>query len=65
VSDQPVTAAQLLTADDLARRWQLKKSQIYRLERAGKLPSVRLGRYRRFLRQRVEEFERNGGTHDE
>lgn len=65
MSEPAVTAKQLLTADDLATRWQLKKSQIYRLERAGKLPSVRLGRYRRFLLEKVEEFEANGGTDDE
>ena len=60
-----VTRTQLLTGDDLATRWRLKKSQIYRLERAGKLPSVRLGRYRRFLLAKVEEFEASGGTGDD
>lgn len=54
--------SRLLTADDLAARWQLKKSAVYRLERSGKLPSVRLGRYRRFRPEAVEQFEREGGV---
>jgi excisionase family DNA binding protein len=61
MTEPAVTASKLLTADDLAARWQVQRSQIYRLERAGKLPSVRLGRYRRFLLEKVEEFEANGG----
>jgi excisionase family DNA binding protein len=65
VSEPAVTADRLLTADDLARRWQVQRSQIYRLERSGKLPSVRLGRYRRFLLEKVEEFERAGGCSNE
>jgi excisionase family DNA binding protein len=38
-------AGRLLTADDLAERWQVKASHVYRLTRAGALPTVRLGRY--------------------
>jgi excisionase family DNA binding protein len=65
MTEPAVTAARLLTAEELAERWAVPKSQVYRLERAGKLPSVRLGRYRRFLVEKVEEFEANGGTEDE
>jgi len=56
------TATRLMTADDVAERWQVPKSHVYRLERTGKLPSVRLGRYRRFRPDAIEEFERDGGV---
>lgn len=52
----------LLTAGDLAARWQLEPSQVYRLTRAGLLPTVRLGRYYRYALEQVEAFERAGGT---
>jgi excisionase family DNA binding protein len=38
----------LLTADDLAQRWQVSKHQVYRLARDGRVPTVRIGRYFRF-----------------
>ena len=47
-SPAPITAAKLLTADELAERWQIPKSHVYRLSREGSLPTVQLGRYRRF-----------------
>ena len=56
-----VAAARLLTAQQLAERWQVKPSHVYRLTREGSLPTVRLGRYRRFRLDAVEEFERAGG----
>jgi Helix-turn-helix domain len=37
-------------------------NQVYRLARAGRLPAVKLGRYRRFALADVEAFERNGGA---
>jgi excisionase family DNA binding protein len=52
----------LLTAEDLARRWQVKKSQAWRLAREGKVPCVKLGRYTRFRLSEIEQFEQNGGT---
>jgi excisionase family DNA binding protein len=60
-----VSATRLLTVDELAERWQLLPSQVYRLARNGKLPTVKLGRYRRWRLEDVEQFERNGGTADE
>jgi len=53
-----VTAAHLLRAEDLAERWQVPTSQVYRLTRGGHLPVVRLGRYYRYRLEAVEEFER-------
>jgi len=55
-------AAQLLTAEQLAARWQVPVSHVYRLARADKLPVVRLGRYRRFRLAEVEAFEAAGGV---
>jgi excisionase family DNA binding protein len=64
VSDTAVNG-RLLTAEDLAKRWQVPKSQVYRLERTGRLPSVRLGRYRRFRVEVVEAFELEGGADED
>ncbi len=55
-------AAQLLTAEQLAERWQVKTSHVYRLTREGLLPAVQLGRYRRYRLDAIEEFERGGGS---
>lgn len=54
----------LLTADDLADRWQVPKTHIYRLARDGRLPVVRIGRYFRFSVEQIEQFERDGGITD-
>jgi excisionase family DNA binding protein len=48
---------QLLTAEQVAERYQLPVSQIYRLTRAGVLPAVKLGRYYRFTVAGLERFE--------
>lgn len=56
------TTSALLTAEDLAARWQVKPSQVYRLTREKRLPTVRLGRYYRYRIAAVEEFEQNGGV---
>jgi excisionase family DNA binding protein len=59
-----MSAGQLLTADQLAARWQVPKAHVYRLAREGKLQAVKLGRYRRFALDAVENFEANGGTEE-
>jgi excisionase family DNA binding protein len=48
---------QLLTAEQLAERWQVPKSQVYRLTRDGAIPTVKLGRYYRYRLDQVERFE--------
>jgi excisionase family DNA binding protein len=53
--------AQLLTAEQLAERWQVPKSHIYRLAREWKIPNFELGRYRRWSLEAIEQFERDGG----
>ena len=52
---------QLWTADDLAARWQVKPSHVYRLVRQGDVPHVKLGKYVRFLPDAIEKFERGEG----
>jgi excisionase family DNA binding protein len=50
-------AARLLTAEQLAKRWQVPTSQVYRLTRERKIPVVRLGRYYRYRLDAIERFE--------
>jgi predicted DNA-binding transcriptional regulator AlpA len=53
----------LMTASDLADRWQVKKSLVYQLSRTGQIPTIRLGeRYVRFSIDAIREFESTGGT---
>lgn len=53
---------QLLTAEQLAERWQVQTSHVYRLTRDGAIPSVRLGRYYRYHPAAIEAFERGDTT---
>jgi excisionase family DNA binding protein len=57
-----VAGDRLLTAEELAERWQVSVDQVYRLAKAGRAPAVKLGRYYRFRLDAVEQFERNGGS---
>jgi excisionase family DNA binding protein len=50
-------SGQLLTAEQVAERWQVPKSQVYRLTRDGAIPTVKLGRYYRYRLDQVERFE--------
>ena len=49
--------AQLLTADQLAERWQVSKAHVYRLARDGQIPTVPIGRYYRFRLSAIEAWE--------
>ena len=49
--------ARLLTAEQVAARYQIAVSQIYRLTRNGVLPAVKLGRYYRYAPAALEAFE--------
>ena len=55
-------ADRLMTAAELAARWQVPKSHVYRLTREGRLPAVALGRYYRYSVPAIAEFEARGGT---
>jgi excisionase family DNA binding protein len=56
-TQQNVTAQRLLTADQLAERWQIPRSHVYRLTREAKIPAVRLGKYYRYRLDAIEAFE--------
>jgi excisionase family DNA binding protein len=47
----------LLTAEEVAARYQMKPQAIYRLAREGRLPVVRLGRYYRFRLDALARWE--------
>lgn len=49
--------ARLLTAEQLAARWQVPKSQVYRLAREGRIPTVQIGRYYRFKLEAIDQWE--------
>jgi excisionase family DNA binding protein len=46
----------LLTADELAERLGMKTDWVWAQARAGRIPHVRLGRYRRFRESAVEAW---------
>lgn len=50
--------APLMTAEQLAERWQVPVSQVYRLTREGSCPHVRLGRYYRYPIEGIVAWER-------
>lgn len=57
-----ITASHLLTADQLAERWQVTKRHVWYLTREGKLPTVKLGgRNYRYRLDAIEAFEVGGG----
>jgi predicted DNA-binding transcriptional regulator AlpA len=52
-------SSDILTAEQLAERWQVKVSWVYQKTRAGEIPRVPLpGRYYRYRLDVVESFER-------
>jgi excisionase family DNA binding protein len=53
-----LSADQLLTAQQLADRWQVPKQHVYRLTRRGEIPFIKLGRYVRYRLDWIEEWER-------
>lgn len=57
-----VGGAALLTAEEVAERWQVPISQVYRLTRSGLVPAVKLGRYYRYRLAAIEAFEMEGGA---
>jgi excisionase family DNA binding protein len=48
---------QLMTAEQLAERWQVSVEQVYALSRKGDIPALRLGRYYRYKLEAIERFE--------
>jgi len=58
-------SARLLTADELAERWQVRAQHVYRLTREGAIPAVKLGRYYRYRLDQIERFELGRTTDDD
>ncbi len=58
----PLAGSRLLTADEVAERWQVNRQHVYRLTRSKQIPTVHIGRYCRYRLEAVEAFERGGGT---
>ena len=58
-------STRLLTAVEVAERLGVPKTWVYEQARAGRIPFVPLGRYRRFRDEAIEEWvaglERAGG----
>jgi len=52
-------ATVLLTADQLAARWQVRAQHVYMLARDGDLPHLRIGRYVRFRLAAIEAWEQD------
>lgn len=50
-------STRLLTAEELADRWQVSKAQVYRLARDSRIPAVAIGRYYRFRVTAIEAWE--------
>jgi excisionase family DNA binding protein len=48
-----------MTADEVGVMLGVPKAWVYAQSRAGKLPTVRLGRYRRYRREAVEDWIRD------
>ncbi len=46
----------LLTASDVAKLLGVPKSWVYEQSRAGRIPTVPLGRYRRYRREAIEAW---------
>ncbi len=58
-ADVSCQATVLLTADELAARWQVRSQHVYMLARDGDLPHLRIGRYVRFRLAAIEAWERD------
>lgn len=63
-----VTAAchdAVLTAEQLAERWQVGRQHVYRLAREGRIPCLPIGRYYRFRLSTILAWEAEQEGHDE
>jgi excisionase family DNA binding protein len=61
-SAQNGAGVRLLSAEQVAERWGVPKSQVWHLARTEQVPCVRLGRYVRFREAAIDQWERDGGT---
>jgi excisionase family DNA binding protein len=56
VSIEDEMSGSLLTAGDVAELLGVPKSWVYEQSRAGRIPTVTLGRYRRYRREAIEAW---------
>jgi excisionase family DNA binding protein len=61
MSPEEQNVRRLLTAEELAERWQVAAGHVYRLTRQGLIPAVKLGRYYRYRASAIHIFEEAGG----
>lgn len=54
-------STQLLTPEDLAKRWAVPRSSIWAMSRNGVIPNVKIGRHYRYRLDAIEAFELSGG----
>jgi excisionase family DNA binding protein len=54
--------SRLLTAEEVADMLGVPKTWVYEQARRGRIPTVELGRYRRFRREAIEEWIRDRET---
>jgi excisionase family DNA binding protein len=52
----------LLTAAQLAERWQVPKAHVYALTRRDEIPHVKPGKYYRYRLDQIEAFEVGADT---
>ena len=52
-----MTEQPLMTADEVAREFQITSTQVLTLARRGEIPCVRLGRWVRFSREHLDEVK--------
>ncbi len=55
----PQIHPELITAAELAKRWQTSKVTLWRLRRAGRIRAVKIGRGLRFRLSDVEKVEQD------
>jgi excisionase family DNA binding protein len=53
---QAIDASPLMTAQEVAALLGLKTSWVYAQSRAGRIPTIRLGRYYRYRREAIEHW---------
>ena len=56
MTDLSAPATELLTADDVAAMLGMTAGWVYEQSRLGRIPTVFLGRYRRYRREAIEQW---------
>lgn len=62
-SNEQLLDRPLLSPADVAKLLGIKRSTVYELARAGRIPSIRIGRAVRFLRADLEAWIQDQRTH--